>query len=45
MECGCKHLGPFKAALLCSAVLLQLLIVGVLESSSTNLEISIPHLS
>lgn len=39
MESECNHLGPFKAALLCWAVLVQLLITGMLKYSSTSLEI------
>lgn len=39
MESECNHLGPFKAALLCWALLVQLLITGMLKYSYTSLEI------
>lgn len=39
LESECNHLGPFKAALLCLAVLFQLLITGILKYLSTSLEI------
>lgn len=42
VESECNHLGPFKAALLCLAVLFQLLITGILKYSSTSLEIHYP---
>lgn len=45
LESECNHLGPFKAALRCLTVLFQLLIIGILKYSSTNLEIPVLFLN